>query len=49
MLSPSVKLRIDAAKHLEFLGCYEVEILRRRIRMTLRHSLTGKVALDRPL
>jgi hypothetical protein len=30
---------LSKAKHLAFSGCYKVEILRRRLRMTLRHSL----------
>ena len=43
MLSPSTKLRINSAKHLAFFSsCYEDEILRLRLRMTLRHSLSGR-------
>ena len=33
---------LSKAKHLAFLSGYEVEILRLRLRMTLRHSLTKK-------
>ena len=40
MLSPSAKLRINSAKHLVFSRCYEDEILRLRLRMTLQHSLS---------
>jgi hypothetical protein len=38
MLSPSAMLRINSAKHLGFSSCYEAEILRLRLKMTLRHS-----------
>jgi hypothetical protein len=38
MLRLSAKLRINSAKHLAFSSGYEDEILRLRLRMTLRHS-----------
>jgi hypothetical protein len=33
---------LSKAKHLSFSGGYEDEILRLRLRMTLRHSLLGE-------
>jgi hypothetical protein len=33
---------LSRAKHLAFSGCYEDEILRLRLRMTLRHSLDAR-------
>jgi NitT/TauT family transport system substrate-binding protein len=46
MLSPSAELRINTAKHLALSRCYEDEILRLRLRLTLRHSLRrGKVRI----
>jgi hypothetical protein len=38
MLSPSMELRINSAKHLAFSVTCEDEILRLRLRMTIRHS-----------
>ena len=33
---------LNEVKHLAFTGCHEVEILRFRLRMTLRHSLDAE-------
>jgi hypothetical protein len=33
-----IDVMLSKAKHLAFSGCYKVEILRLRLRMTLRHS-----------
>jgi hypothetical protein len=42
MLSPSATLRVNSAKHLAFSSDYEVEILRLRLGMTLRHGPFAK-------
>jgi len=34
-----INVMLSKAKHLAFSRCYEVEILRLRLRMTMRHSL----------
>jgi hypothetical protein len=40
---------LSRAKHLAFSGFCKVEILRLRLRMTLRHSLQGERNLEFPL
>src|SRR5918996_1618902 len=37
-----IDVMLSKAKHLAFSGRYKVEILRLRLRMTLRHSLAGE-------
>jgi hypothetical protein len=36
-----IDVMLSKAKHLALSGYYKVEILRLRLRMTLRHSLSG--------
>ncbi len=38
-----INVMMSKAKHLAFSGCYKVEILRLRLKMTLRYSLEAKV------